>query len=319
MQPFLLQPVYKDYLWGGTNLKAKYGKKTSLEIVAESWELSAHPDGSSVVASGPLAGESFAELLQKKPEICGTKCKGMKDFPLLIKLIDAQKSLSIQVHPDDEYARVVEGEAGKTEMWIVLDCEPEAFLYFGFEHSITKEEMKQRIENNTLTEVLHKYPVEKCSVVYIPAGTIHAIGAGITLAEIQQNSNSTYRVYDFGRRGPDGNLRELHVEKALEVTKLEPAEEELPGEEPAVRVAGSTVKKLVESPYFSVTQLCLEGNLEIATNEESFLSILCTNGAGAIEWQGGSLPLVKGSSAFVPAESGGITLAGEGEFILTSV
>ncbi len=319
MQPFLLQPVFKDYLWGGTNLIAHYGKKTSLEIVAESWELSAHPDGSSVVASGPLAGESFAELLKKQPAICGTKCQNAKAFPLLIKLIDAEKSLSIQVHPDDEYAWKVEGEAGKTEMWIVLDCQPGAFLYLGFKHPITKEEMKQRIENDTLTEVLYQYPVKKGSVVYIPAGTIHAIGAGIVLAEIQQNSNSTYRVYDFGRRGPDGNLRELHVEKALAVTKLEPAEEKLPGEEPLANLEGASVKKLVENPSFTVSQLWLEEKYEFTAGAESFVSVLCTEGKGTLQWTGGSLPLVKGASAFIPANSGVLSLVGKGEFILTSV
>ena len=180
-----LAPAFKDYLWGGTKLKESYGKKTDLDIVAESWELSTHPDGESVVTTGPYAGMKLSEYVNALGKDClGTKGNAFEFFPILIKFIDAKQPLSIQVHPDNEYALRVEKEYGKTEMWYVLDCEEGASLYFGVNKEVTKEEFARRIQDGTLLEILKKVPVHKGDVFFIKAGTIHAIGAGIQICEI---------------------------------------------------------------------------------------------------------------------------------------
>lgn len=320
MLPFKLTPAYTDYLWGGNLLKTEYGKKTDMEIVAESWELSAHEDGSSIIATGEFEGTSFADFAKKHPEALGTNCEGKDRFPLLIKLIDAQQALSIQVHPDDEYGYEKEGEPGKTEMWIVLEHKPDAFIYFGFENEITKDEFKQRIEKSTLDNVLKKVPVKKGDVFFIPAGTIHAIGAGIVIAEVQENSNTTYRVSDFGRLGADGKPRELHIAQSLEVTSLVPASFSAPGLLEPEAIQGGTIQQLAKCPWFTVSRLNLNGGKHsAAANGESFVSVLCTNGGGSISCGGTALPMQKGESAFIPALAGGYSIEGSGEFILSSI
>jgi len=195
-EPIKLLPAFQDYLWGGTRLKTEYNKKTDLEKVAESWELSNHKAGESIVASGEEAGLTFGEYI-KKYDVIGKRAKEFDFFPILIKFIDAKDSLSVQVHPDDEYSLKNNGEYGKTEMWYVMDCDEGATLYYGFNRTITKEEFRKRIKNNTLLEVLNEVPVKKGDVFFIKSGTVHAIGKGILICEIQQNSNTTYRVYDM--------------------------------------------------------------------------------------------------------------------------
>ena len=208
-QPMLLQPAFKDYLWGGERLKTDFGKQTAIAPLAESWELSCHPDGESTIASGPFAGQTLAAALQAQPELLGSAVDAQDGFPLMIKLIDAKQSLSVQVHPDDEYAARVEHSRGKTEMWVIVDCEPGAELLYGFSRPVTREELACRIKDGTLLEVAGHAPVHPGDVFFIPAGTLHAIGAGILIAEIQQSSNVTYRVYDYDRRDKNGNTRPL--------------------------------------------------------------------------------------------------------------
>ena len=212
-----LKPSCKDYLWGGTKLRTEFGIKSEKETLAESWELSCHPDGPSYIANGEDAGKTLEEYIKiHGKEILGTDCEAFKQFPVLIKFIDAKKDLSIQVHPDNKYALKNEGQYGKTEMWYVVEAEEGASLYYGFSREVSEEEFEKRITDHTLTEVLNKVQIHKGDVLFIDPGTIHAIGAGCLIAEIQQNSNVTYRVYDYGRKGPDGKERELHVEKALD-------------------------------------------------------------------------------------------------------
>ena len=319
MQPFRLTPACKDYLWGGTRLKTAYGKRTALPVLAQSWELSAHPAGDAVIACGEFAGTPFSRFAAEHPEALGGNCAGAKEFPILIKLIDAAQFLSIQVHPDDDYARRVEGGRGKTEMWYVVNCEPDAFLYFGFEREISAEEMRRRIANHTITEALHKAPVHKGDVFFIGAGTIHAIGAGILLAEIQQNSNTTYRVYDFGRVGADGKPRELHVDKALDVTLRAPAPAGAPGAEMLAETADFRLGRLAKCDYFTVDALALSGNYRREMTGDSFVSVLCTEGGAALSCGGEEFPLRAGESLFVPADAPGFALAGNGELLLTTV
>ena len=214
-EPFLLQPAGKDYLWGGNRLHTLFGKQLPLHPLAETWECSTHPDGCSIVASGIDKGKTLAEVLQQHPEFLGTKTSATGDLPVLIKLIDAAKDLSVQVHPDDAYAQQYEHEPnGKTEMWYILEAEPGASLIYGFSKPMQPEQLDTCLKENTILSYLQKIPVKKGDVFLIPAGTVHAIGAGIVLAEIQQRSNLTYRLYDYNRTDATGKKRPLHVEKA---------------------------------------------------------------------------------------------------------
>ena len=300
METIKLTPACKDYLWGGEKLRQDYGIQSQLHPLAEAWVLSCHPDGPSVVATGPLAGKTLPEYIQEKGLGClGADCEKFTDFPILAKFIDAKGDLSIQVHPSNEYALAHEHQFGKTEMWYVLDCEPGATLYYGFQHQISREEFQQRIQNNTLTEVLNAVPVEKGDLFFIPAGTLHAIRKGIVVAEIQQNSNVTYRIYDYGRVGADGKPRQLHIQQALEVTQRTP-----PQPDPDFH------GHLAQCPYFTVD--VMEGRFTLDCGPESFVSVLVLEGTGAL-WEGDeSMSLRKGESLFIPAGAGQCRLEGDG-------
>ena len=300
METIKLTPACKDYLWGGEKLRQDYGIQSQLHPLAEAWVLSCHPDGPSVVATGPLAGKTLPEYIQEKgPGCLGADCEKFTDFPILAKFIDAKGDLSIQVHPSNEYALAQEHQFGKTEMWYVLDCEPSATLYYGFQHQISREEFQQRIQDNTLTEVLNAVPVEKGDLFFIPAGTLHAIRKGIVVAEIQQNSNVTYRIYDYGRVGADGKPRQLHIQQALEVTQRTP-----PQPDPDFH------GHLAQCPYFTVD--VMEGRFTLDCGPESFVSVLVLEGTGAL-WEGDeSMSLRKGESLFIPAGAGQCRLEGDG-------
>ena len=301
-----LTPVLKDYLWGGSKLREEYNIPSELNPLAEAWVLSCHPDGPSVVENGPDAGLTLPEYIEKHGRgVLGKNCARFEDFPILTKFIDAKGDLSIQVHPDNAYALEHEGQYGKTEMWYVLDAEPDAFLYYGFKHPITKEEYKQRIENNTLTEALNAAPVKKGDVFFIPAGTLHAICEGIVIAEIQQNSNVTYRVYDYGRVGADGKPRQLHVAQALEVTECAP---------PRPQNFGG---HLAACEYFTAD--AVQGSAGGVCSENSFTSLLITDGAGSLACGGEALAVRKGNSLFLPAGSGDWKLTGSASALVCSV
>ncbi len=316
--PLKLQPAFKDYLWGGERLKTEYGKRTALSPLAESWELSCHKDGPSLIAEGPYAGRALAEYVAENPACLGTKHRGGA-FPVLIKLIDAAKPLSVQVHPSDDYAQRMEGEPGKTEMWYVVDAAPGAALYYGFSKEITREEAAKRIADGTLTDVLNAVPVQAGDVFFIEAGTVHAIGAGILIAEIQQNSNTTYRVFDYGRVGADGKPRALHVEKALDVARLcPPARPAGPMGRPET-TGGLTDTLLAECEYFTARLLAVRGSAPLRAGAESFHSLLCLGGEGAVVWNGRALAFQKGDSLLLPAGLGAYRIAGDAQLILTTL
>lgn len=301
-----LKPACKDYLWGGSKLREEYNISSDLHPLAEAWVLSCHPDGPSVVENGPDAGLTLPQYIEKHGrEVLGKNCARFEDFPILTKFIDAKGDLSIQVHPDNAYALEHEGQYGKTEMWYVLEAEPDAFLYYGFKHPITKEEYKERIENNTLTEVLNAAPVKKGDVFFIPAGTLHAICKGIVIAEIQQNSNVTYRVYDYGRLGADGKPRQLHVAQALEVTQCTP---------PQPQDFGG---HLATCEYFTAD--AVRGSAEGVCDEDSFTSLLITDGEGVLSCGGEETAVRKGDSLFLPAGSGDWKLTGSASALLCRV
>ncbi|MEG2812994.1 MAG: type I phosphomannose isomerase catalytic subunit [Oscillospiraceae bacterium] len=316
MYAMKLKPTFKDYLWGGEKLKRYWGKKTEINPLAESWELSCHKDGNSIITTGEYANSTLIDYIKAEgKDVLGSACERFSDFPILIKLIDAKENLSVQVHPDDEYALRVEGEMGKTEMWYILDCTPDAKLFYGFKQEITKEELKANIENNTLTDVLNEVPVKKGDVFFIKAGTVHAIGAGILLAEIQQNSNTTYRVYDYGRVGADGQPRQLHIEKAMEVatlTKPTVAQPDVP-----IEKDGYTFRLLSKCEYFTTVLIDVTESATLQSTKKSFHSLLCIDGRLKIESEHGNMTIQKSDSVFLPADYGEYKLVGEGKVIVT--
>ncbi len=298
-KPIKLYPAFQDYLWGGTSLQSTY-PDCPKNPIAEAWVLSCHKDGNSVDTA---SGTPLADLVAQNPNWVGEKGKNFPFFPILIKLIDAQKSLSVQVHPDDTYAMEKEKGFGKTEMWYVLDCKPGATLYYGFEREISNDEFKQRIENNTLTDVLKGVEVKKGDVFFIPAGTIHAIGEGMLIAEIQQNSNTTYRVYDYGRVGADGKPRELHIEKALEVTQLTPAPE----------IVTAHPQLLADCEYFKVERHTQPYTAK--ADAQTFRSLLVVKGTGTLTYEGGKMDLNCYDCLFLPANMGEYTVNGDLEIL----
>ncbi|MCR5507813.1 MAG: class I mannose-6-phosphate isomerase, partial [Lachnospiraceae bacterium] len=225
-RPLLLRPSGKDYLWGGRRLNDEFEKGIDMSPLAETWECSTHPDGPSYVKGGEFDGMILADVLKEHPEYLGTHSQGISELPILIKFIDADKDLSVQVHPSDEYASEHEnGQRGKTEMWYVLDAAKDARLIYGLNRTVTAEMMRNAIADGTINRYLQSVPVKKDDVFFVEAGTIHAIGAGVLLAEIQESSNLTYRLYDYGRTDKSGSLRDLHIDKALEAANLTSADE----------------------------------------------------------------------------------------------
>ena len=316
-EPIFLQGICKDYLWGGNRLREEFGKESDADKIAESWELACHKDGSSILTSGSDAGLNLREYLDKNgTAFLGTNCADCTTVPVLIKLIDAKQDLSIQVHPDDDYAMRVEGEAGKTEMWYVVDCDEGATLLYGFKHEISKDEFARRIADNTLLEVTNAVPVKKGDVFFIKSGTLHAIGKGILIAEIQQNSNTTYRIYDYGRVGKDGKPRELHVDKALDVTKLAPAEQY--PETPVEKKDGYDIKLLSKCEYFTTYRVNVDTKAELDADENSFNSILVLEGEPVISG-GETVSAKKGESVFISAGTGKYTVEGKCTFVLTKI
>lgn len=308
-----LKPSCKDYLWGGHRLVEEYGKEYDGNVLAETWELSCHPDGPSYITNGKYAGKTLNQYIEEEgKEVLGTHCRRFRDFPILTKFIDAKDNLSIQVHPDNRFALKNEGQYGKTEMWYVMDAEKDAFLYYGFKKEISKEEFAKRIREDTLLEVLNAVPVHKGDVLFIESGTIHAIGKDILIAEIQQNSNVTYRVYDYGRVGKDGKKRDLHIEKALAVTNRVPIVRD-----------GSSYPHVADCDYFTVDKLNLDGNimkkLEGNVSEASFASILLLDGKGTISSQGKTLEFERGDSFFLSAGSGAYTMEGSCDALITTI
>ena len=308
-----LKPAYKDYLWGGSRLINEYQMENRSNILAEAWMLACHKDGTSIIENGPYQGTSLAEYIELKgKEILGVNSERFTNFPILVKLIDAEDSLSIQVHPDDEYAMEKESQYGKTEMWYVVDAAEDAFLYYGFKTDISKEELKQRIESDTLLDVLNPVPVKKGDVFFIEPGTIHAIGQHILIAEIQQNSNVTYRVYDYGRVGNDGKKRELHVDKALDVIRRVPS----------VKL-NQTFPYLADCQYFTVGKVQIDGKFatEVKGNvsNDSFVNILILEGTGQIICGDEILSYQKGDSFFLEANSGTYCIKGSFEGLITVI
>lgn len=312
-----LNPVFKDYLWGGTRLKTDFGFDCDYDKVAEGWMLSCHKDGRNTIDGGAFDGKSLDDVIKEAGSIkvVGTRAADFPYFPILIKLIDAKDNLSIQVHPNNEYAQRVEGEFGKTEIWYVLDAAEDAQLIYGFKEKISSEEFAKAIENNTLTDVLNSVKVKKGDLLFIEAGTVHAICKGILVAEIQQNSNTTYRVYDYGRVGADGKPRELHIKKAVDVSVTEPPKYDIkPMGEPVDK--GSYIETLLtECDLFTVHHYDVKESATLFTDEKSFNHILVVDGNGELDGRA----FKKGDSFFVPANYGEYTINSKCEIIISKI
>lgn len=314
-EPFLLRPAGKDYLWGGTRLKTEYGKDLPLSPLAETWECSVHPDGPSVAASGAYKGRPLSEVLAEHPEYLGIHGRRFDTLPILVKLIDARKDLSVQVHPDDNYALAQEGQLGKTELWYVVDALPGAHLVCGFEHDMTAAQLRAAVADGTLQKHLHSVEVHAGDVFFIPPGTVHAIGAGCLIAEIQESSNVTYRLYDYNRRDKQGNLRPLHVDKALEVLNMKRGFQERQPPRLIRYRPGCAHQIIGRCAYFQAERLRVSGACRLEVGRESFQALLCIRGAGEARWRDGQAPLPAGACLFCPAKTGEIELAGNAEFL----
>jgi mannose-6-phosphate isomerase len=325
--PFLLKPAAKDYLWGGRRLNDEFNKGIDVYPLAETWECSTHPDGMSLVASGTDAGKPLIEVLREHPDYLGTHplqiMSGKPELPVLIKLIDATQDMSVQVHPDDAYALENENSLGKTEMWYVLAARKGASLVYGFNQDMEEEQVRKSLVDGTIDKFLNHVQVRGNDVFFVEAGTVHAIGAGIIMAEIQESSNLTYRLYDYGRVDRNGKQRELHVEKALQVMNMHSS---APPRQP-MRVLrykrGCACELLTRCKYFQVERLLLNTDiyglsLDYKTGSNSFQVLLCTEGRGFLSGENFSLSIGKGDSVFVPAESIPLKLSGKAQLLKVS-
>lgn len=306
MYPIQLIPVTKDYLWGGTRLKARWNKQASSATIAESWELACHPQGESVVLNGEHAGKSLGALLREHPEYLGARAAQFPYFPLLIKFIDAAQDLSVQVHPSDAYALEHEGQFGKTEMWYVADCEEGSGVYCGFKRPLSAQQVREHLDNGTIEQALHFLPLRKGDCVYIPSGTVHAIRGGMLVCEVQQNSSLTYRLYDYGRLDKDGKARELHVDRAIPVI----CSDSVHRVNETVRAIDDTTRELVSCPYFTVYEHTVAGEKTIFVHADSFVSLTVVDGEGSVFVDGVRSNSKLGHTVFIPAGAGEVLLRG---------
>ena len=315
--PLKFIPVYKDYPWGGSRITQTYSRTIPKKVCAESWEISDREDGMSVVAKGLLAGQTLRSILQTdSSQILGTRTQGTR-FPLLIKLIDAQQKLSVQVHPNDHTATAHGGEA-KTEMWVLLGQNP-AQVFCGLKKEITPTNFKTAIQAGTTGDCLQAVPVQKDSVVFVPAGCVHAIDAGCFILEIQQNSNTTYRIHDWNRMGNDGKPRELHIKKALQAIDWTTRENPLVESRLKIDLLGFQCWTLLECDHFTVEKLILSAAQETVLTGETFHALFVAEGQAILEWEDGSETLIAGESILIPAALPAYTLDGNATLIRTFV
>lgn len=320
MYPMKLSPVYKDYLWGGHELEKLYGKAGDGACTAESWELCCHPDGESLVKNGAFKGQRLRDIVEMHPEFVSPDYRAEEKFPILIKFIDAKQNLSIQVHPSDDTALHDRGEEGKAEMWYVIAARPRAFLYYGLSQEISKEELRKKIEDGSVCDVLNKVEVHAGDVFFIHPGTIHAIGAGTVIAEIQQNSNTTFRVFDYLRKDKDGNYRELHIDRAIDVIDRTPVVPSQVFDNNEVTLKSGTLRRLFECDYFSVLRIRVNGGrIKFWCDRASFHSLLVTRGSGYLEHKGKRYDFQAGDSIFIPADFGEYYIHGTNEILMSKL
>ncbi len=309
-----LLPYVSETIWGGRRLIDEYNVKTDKANAAEGWMLSCLENGYSTVANGEYAGTPLPEVLTQNPGWCGTNCERFEKFPILIKFIDAMDDLSVQVHPTDDYCRKTGRGNSKTECWYIIDCDEDAKLVLGFKDKISKEEFREAVEKGILTDYIDSVKVKPGDFFFIEAGTLHAICKGVLLAEVQESSDTTYRIFDYNRKGKDGKPRELHVSDALEVTKREKYSQPdfsafkkgLPGKD-----------LLAKCDLFTVCHNKINGSVTDTADEKSFVSLLIMDGSGSLDCCGETLALTKGDSIFIPGGAGEYTVTGEIDILET--
>ena len=319
-KPFLLRPSGKDYLWGGSRLNDEFEKNIEMEPLAETWECSTHKDGPSYVAAGEFEGRSLKEVLLEHPAYLGMHANPEGELPIIVKFIDAKNDLSIQVHPDDEYAREHEGgQRGKTEMWYVLDATKDARLVFGVNRECSADDIRKSIADNSVMKYLSYVPIKKDDLFFVEAGTIHAIGKGALIAEIQENSNLTYRLYDYNRIDKNGNTRELHIDKALDVANLHGAANVRQPLRVLKYEQGVARELLCRCKYFEVYRMIVNTERRqkvfYSADSISFRILLCVNGCGTIVYDNECLNFYKGDCVFIPADSVKMQIHGQAQFL----
>jgi mannose-6-phosphate isomerase len=315
LPPLRFEPILKRHLWGGRRLGKVLDKPIGEEgDYAESWEISDHHDDVSIVADGPLAGTSLRDLIRTRcRELLGPALEGATEFPLLVKFIDAHQNLSVQVHPDDEQAKRLADDNGKTEAWVVLDSEPGSLIYAGLEAGVTPKAFSDAIEKGTIVDLIYTIKADPGDCILIPAGTVHAIGAGVLLVEIQQMSDTTFRVFDWNRTGPDGKPRTLHIKEALEVIDFSRGPvEPWKGEETPIE-GGGTRKPLASCPHFALEQLSEgfkeRGAITVGRSErDRFTILIVTVGFAELESPFGKMQLQYGQTILLPASLGACTV-----------
>lgn len=316
--PMKMKPVIRDYLWGGTKLKTQYGKEGG-EILAESWEVSCHKDGPSTIDNGCMAGKTLADFLKNKPAAAGTRAKKFTYFPMMVKLIDSREDLSVKVNPPDSYALRIEKQPGKTECWYIMAAEKNAGIFFGMSRDVSRAEYEAAIREGRVTDLLNFVKVSPGEIYFLPAGTVHAIGRGITLCEVQQSGSLSYRVYDYNRLGPDGRPRELHIEKAVHVSNLSKQEIAGQGGLHAVEKNGNIITHMAHDKYFSVYELRFKREMKLTMNERSFNAVTFLTGNGTIECGGFAEKFTAGDSFFIPCPASGYTIKGTGTALMSKL
>ncbi len=320
--PMKLSPVPKEIIWGGMRLKEHYNKVAPFEKIAESWELCVRENDSAIISSGEYKGLSLKEYVERDSTAVGTDWQG-ENFPLLIKFIDAESDLSIQVHPDEVYAETHPEAAAKNEVWYILEAEDGAEIVYGFNGEVSRGEFEDAVKSGDIEKTLRRVTVKAGDLFYIPAGQVHAICGGILIAEIQQNSDTTFRIYDYDRVGADGNKRELHVMEALEVVKCY-TDEEIENLKYFRRESRRDLlcpsEVLCDCEYFRVTKVGTASEISFAVDERSFVCLLFTDADDAFVMSGeASLEILKGDCVFIPAGMGEVKIRGKSEFLLSEI
>jgi len=313
LYPLQFEPILKERIWGGEKLKTILNKPIVSKITGESWELSTVEGDVSVVANGDLKGKSLMDLIDETPDaILGTKVyeRFGKQFPLLFKYLDAREDLSIQVHPNDKLAKERHNSFGKTEMWYVMQADADARIIVGFKEDSSKEEYLKHLHDNTLVSILDDVKAKAGDVFFLETGTVHAIGAGLVVAEIQQTSDITYRLYDFDRVDAQGNKRELHVDLALDAINYNKVDTQKKYDSKA-----NTSNTVVDCPYFTTNFLPLEDKLGVSKSGETFTVYMCIDGSFEIEYAGFSNTYVKGDTVLVPASVNKFILDGNASIL----
>ncbi|WP_282020640.1 mannose-6-phosphate isomerase, class I [Planomicrobium okeanokoites] len=312
-EPIFFEPIFQERIWGGTSLQELYGFKIPNETTGEAWVISAHENGPSIVKNGSLKGKNLLEVWNDYPHLFGEKTT-TKEFPLLIKILDANDNLSVQVHPDDKYARSHEGEKyGKTECWYILDCEEDAEIIFGH-MADSEDEFRRKVKAGKWDDLLQRVKVKKGDFVYVPSGTIHAIGKGIIILETQQSSDITYRVYDFDRTDNEGNKRELHIEQAINVTSYP---HNVHAQDKVEKTIGNLFStQLIAEKYFTVYHWQLDGKTETPLYKD-YLLMSVIEGKGKIVIEEKEYELNKGDSFIIPSTVSEYVLNGTVEIIVS--